>query len=264
LRAIARDPKDLMIAANNSWLLGYDNASRLSDEFQDALCRLSTGGGFGTRELYSDDEETLFSSQRPCLMTAIDSPITREDLLSRAIILDVPAISEAERVPSEEITDEFEQARPNLLGAIFDGVSAALRNLPDTHLDELPRLADFIRFTTAAERCFGSDGVVLRAFKANQRTANESLADLSPVVKAIRELLKANNKAWNGTTQQLYDALRSRCPNENVFESDEWPKNARALSASLRYLKPVLAGIGIDCTQARDNTGSTVKLTQFA
>jgi hypothetical protein len=129
-------------------------------------------------------------------------------------------------------------------------------------LDELPRLADFIRFTTAAERCFGSDGVVLRAFKANQRTANESLADLSPVVKAIRDLLKAaDNGTWNGTTQQLYGALQARSPN---VASDEWPKNARALSASLKYLKPVLAGIGIHCAQARDNTGSTVKLTQFA
>jgi putative DNA primase/helicase len=197
-------------------------------------------------------------------MTAIDSPITREDLLSRAIILDVPAISEAERVPSEEIDDEFERARPTLLGAIFDGVSAALRNLPNTHLDELPRLADFIKFTTAAERCFGSDGAVLRAFKANQRTANESLADLSPVVKAIRELLKAEKGTWSGNTHQLYGALHGRCPNERVFESDEWPKNARALSASLKYLKPVLAGIGIDCAQRRDNTGSTVKLTLIA
>lgn len=262
LRAIARDPKDLMIAANNSWLLGYDNASRLTDDFQDELCRLSTGGGFGTRELYSDDEETLFSSQRPCLMTAIDSPITREDLLSRAIILDVPAISEAERVPSEEINDEFERARPKLLGAIFDGVSAALRNLPNTHLDELARLADFIKFTTAAERCFGSDGVVLRAFKANQRTANESLADLSPVVKAIRELLKAEKGTWSGNTHKLYGALQARSP--SVLASDEWPRNARALSASLRYLKPVLAGIGIECVQGRDNTGSMVKLALIA
>jgi chromosomal replication initiation ATPase DnaA len=39
-----------MISANNAWCLGYDNLSSLSSTLSDALCRLSTGGGFSTRE----------------------------------------------------------------------------------------------------------------------------------------------------------------------------------------------------------------------
>ena len=45
--------RDLMIAAANAWLFVLDNQSRLPVWLSDALCRLATGGGLSTRELYS-------------------------------------------------------------------------------------------------------------------------------------------------------------------------------------------------------------------
>ena len=57
LRALPRDVRDLAIAANNAHILAFDNLSGISVDVADALCRLSTGGGFATRALYSDDEE---------------------------------------------------------------------------------------------------------------------------------------------------------------------------------------------------------------
>ena len=70
-----------MIAANNSWCLAYDNLSHVPAWLSDALCRLSTGGGFATRELYTDQEEIIFDSQRPVLLTSIEEVATRSDLL---------------------------------------------------------------------------------------------------------------------------------------------------------------------------------------
>lgn len=63
LRAEPNDCRDLMIAANNSWCLAYDNLSHVPSWLSDALCRLSTGGGFATRELYTDQDEVIFDSQ---------------------------------------------------------------------------------------------------------------------------------------------------------------------------------------------------------
>ena len=60
LRALPRDVRDLAIAANNAHILAFDNLSGISVDVADALCRLSTGGGFATRALYSDDEERIF------------------------------------------------------------------------------------------------------------------------------------------------------------------------------------------------------------
>jgi hypothetical protein len=72
LRCEPREPRDLMIAANNGWTIALDNVSHLWGWLSDALCRLSTGGGFATRTLYGNDEETIFDAQRPVILTGIE------------------------------------------------------------------------------------------------------------------------------------------------------------------------------------------------
>ena len=59
LRAAPRDGRDLIIAATNGWVIALDNLSTVPDWLSDAICRLATGGGFATRELYSDGEEII-------------------------------------------------------------------------------------------------------------------------------------------------------------------------------------------------------------
>jgi hypothetical protein len=57
VRALSGEQRELMIAANNSYLLAFDNLSGLPQWLSDALCRLATGGSFAVRQLYTDDEE---------------------------------------------------------------------------------------------------------------------------------------------------------------------------------------------------------------
>lgn len=54
-----------MIAANNGYLLAFDNLSGLPNWLSDARCRLATGGSFAVRQLYTDDEKILFKAARP-------------------------------------------------------------------------------------------------------------------------------------------------------------------------------------------------------
>ena len=42
-----------------------------------------------------------------------------------------------------------------ILGALFDAVSGALRELPSTKLSSLPRMADFALWVTASEKALG-------------------------------------------------------------------------------------------------------------
>lgn len=71
-RSAPRDERDLMIAANNGHVVAFDNVSVLKDWQSDGLARLSTGAGFGTRELYTDSDETLFG--RPGRSSSTASP----------------------------------------------------------------------------------------------------------------------------------------------------------------------------------------------
>ncbi len=145
------DERDLAINANNSWILSYDNMSGVPMWLSDALCRVATGGGFATRTLYEDAEETIFSYMRPVAVNGIDEIVTRHDLLDRSLIIHLPAIPEEERREADEFWAAFEEARPQILGAILDAVAVAQARLPETKLERLPRMADFAKWISAAE-----------------------------------------------------------------------------------------------------------------
>src|ERR1700730_9116596 len=87
VRALSREQRELIIAANNSYLLAFDNLSGLPHWLSDALCRLASGGSFAVRQLYTDDEEILFEASRPILLNGIEDVISRPDLGDRAIFL---------------------------------------------------------------------------------------------------------------------------------------------------------------------------------
>jgi hypothetical protein len=85
IRALPRDERELMIAANNGHLLAFDNLSGLPPWLSDALCRIASGGSFALRRLYTDEEEVLFQAARPTVLNGIDDVIARADLADRAI-----------------------------------------------------------------------------------------------------------------------------------------------------------------------------------
>jgi putative DNA primase/helicase len=71
IRAIAKDDRDLIVSAINSWVLAFDNLSTILGWLSDALCRLATGGGFATRMLHTDHEEMIFEGARSCSMASL-------------------------------------------------------------------------------------------------------------------------------------------------------------------------------------------------
>jgi hypothetical protein len=60
VRALPREERELMIAANNGHVLAFDNLSRLPAWTSDALCRLTSGGSFYLRPLCIDTDEARF------------------------------------------------------------------------------------------------------------------------------------------------------------------------------------------------------------
>ena len=127
VRALAREERELMIAANNGHLLAFDNLSGLSSWLSDALCRLASGGSFAVRQLYTDDAEVLFKASRPILLNGIEDVIGRPDLADRAIFLTLEPIRDEQRRSESELWREFEVARPAILGALLDAAAQGLK-----------------------------------------------------------------------------------------------------------------------------------------
>src|SRR5258705_2889402 len=149
VRALPREQRELMIAANNGYLLAFDNLSNLPAWLSDALCRLASAGSFAVRQLYTDDDEVLFQAARPLLVNGIEDVITRPDLADRAIFLTLPPVADARRQSERELCRQFDLARPPILGALLDFAVHGLRALPRISLDRLPRMADFLLWAAA-------------------------------------------------------------------------------------------------------------------
>lgn len=233
LRLPPKEPRDLMIAAINSHILAYDNLSIVPDWLSDALCVLSTGGGFSTRELFSDMDETLFSAERPIMLNGIADVVTRPDLLDRALVVTLEPIEDKKRRSESALDADFEQAHPAILAALFDAVVMALQHEATTKINELPRMADFATWIVAAAPALGwNKDSFLTAYRANQQAAIESVLDGDVVADAIKGL----TLPWTG---QLKDLLAT------IPEHKHKPQSPRGLRSALRRKAPALRRIGI-------------------
>ncbi|HXC67461.1 MAG TPA: hypothetical protein VN638_08580, partial [Nitrospiraceae bacterium] len=248
LRAEPREVRDLMIGAWNAWCLALDNVSHLPPWLSDSICRLATGGGFATRELYSDQEEVLFDAQRPILLNGIQEMGGRSDLLDRSLIIYLPSIPEERRRTEANFWSEFEEARPRILGALLDTLSAALRELPSVKLARTPRMADFCQWATAAETALGwNPGSFLEVYTGNRGDANALVLESNPLASEIMAL----DNEFVGTISDLLLKLNQHAPEEVVRQSG-WPKGPVALSGLLRRLLPNLRAVGIEISFERE------------
>jgi hypothetical protein len=248
LRTAPRDERDLQIAANNSHIIALDNMSKLDLWLSDAMCRLATGGGLATRELYSDGDEVLFDAQRPQLLNGIEELAIRGDFLERAIIVTLFAILDTARRDEKTFWAEFERVQPRILGALLDAVSAALKNLSSVQAVEKPRMADFYLWSLAAEQAMGfAAGNFARAFRRNCAHAHELVLDASAIAPYLFALMEHHPDALTTTTGDLLKELNQRAKDPDQ-RTNSWPKSARALSAQLRRLAPTLRANGIRYT----------------
>jgi hypothetical protein len=244
LRRPPRDERDLMIAARNGWVVALDNLSGIPPSLSDALCTLATGGGFGTRELYSDDEEKLFDAMRPIFLNGIEDVATRPDLLDRSICLTLPMIPDGERRDEAALWTEFERDRPRILGALLYAVAAALRNRPSVRLPNKPRMADFAMWATAAEPALPVEsGAFLAAYAGNRGATNQLALDASIIGGPLLSLIPGCG-LWEGTARDLLDALEANPGADKVKKNKDWPSSPRKLAGELRRLAPNLRRLG--------------------
>jgi hypothetical protein len=258
LRSPPHDIRDIMIAAQNSKMVAFDNISYLPPWLSDGLCRVSSGGGSSTRALYTDDEEKIIDECRPILLNGIDAVVVKGDLLDRSLVLQLPEISDAKRRPEKEFWESFCEAQPRILGALLDAVSGALRNRPNVNISELPRMADFAIFATAAEESLGLEkGIVVKAI-ANNRTGISTLPlDDSPITPALRNLLHAKS-SFKGTATALLRALEISRSDPKKHDKG-WPRSVRALSTALRRMAPALRAARVRVTFGQTSGRNSIK-----
>ena len=264
LRALSSDERDLAIAARNGWVLSFDNLSGISQKMSDAICRLATGGGIGTRRLYTDLDEIRIDVCRPVVLNGIDSLSTaagrNTDLFDRAIVLELPALSMSRLQTEDDLWSRFAHAQPQILGALLDAVSAAIRGRHTVHPPRLTRMADAVQWVTAAETALPwSSGTFATAMEANRRNSEVDALEASPLHLPLAGLLKEHRGRWRGTATDLYQALDDQVGTLRRKPCN-WPVDAVRLAGQLRRHVRGFAATGINVTFERERSRDRTRI----
>lgn len=242
LRQPPKEPRDVLVAALNTWLLCLDNLSWLPPDLSDTLCRISTGGAISERTLHTNLAETLVEVQRPVVMNGIEELATRPDLAQRGIHVELEPVSRV--LPEAKLFRDFDADAPAIFGALLTALAVCVGTHEGVKLDPMPRMADFAQWAAAGMTTLGfQTSDFLAAYHANQDAGLKQGLDSSPVGRAVVEFMATRNE-WRGTASELLASLRDLA-DANDVRSRQWPKVPRALSAALTRLAPALRSAGI-------------------
>ena len=245
LRGRPKTVEDIFVAARNNWLVSYENLSGLTAEQQDAFCTLSTGGGFASRQLYTNGEEHVMETKRPVVLNGIAVVATRPDLIDRVIHVDMPTIPPETRKDDADTSAAWERDRPRVFGALLDLFADALRILPTVTLSRKQRMADFERLGEAVARALGFEpGEFQRQYAELVRAGIDRALESNAVAQVLDKYFEERCSPWNwqGTAGQLYDLLNY----QPIPDRSTWPKSPKGLADQLRRIAPAYRAKGIE------------------
>lgn len=259
LLTMPHDRNELALTLSTNYLPAFDNLDGLQPWQSDMLCCAVTGGGISKRELFTDSDEVILSFLRCPALNGINCAATRPDLLDRSIIFELERISPESRKEEAEFWRGFEEARPAIVGGMFDALSGAMGIYPEVRLTGLPRMADFCRWGYAAAEALGIGGeIFLRAYLENIGRANEEAITGNPVAAAVVALMQGL-PYWEGTAGALLETLEKVAETEKInTRAKSWPKAANSLSRRLVQVKSNLLDAGIEIDSLHTRTGSKI------
>jgi hypothetical protein len=252
--------------AHHSFIF-FDNVSHISYEESDLICRAVTGSGFTKRELYSNDNVFIYNIMTTIGINGISLVADRPDLLERSVLFPLDPIAEINRKQEHLLYAEFEKIRPQLLGAILDTVSKAMKIHPTITAEKFPRMADFARWGCAIAEALGyTQKQFLDAYKNTRDEQQEHVISSSVVASTLIKMME-NKDTWEGTANELLKAL-------TYSAKDDWgyvdwkdrvqglPKNANYLGRELKALIPALAEEGLVITRRTPRGSRIITITK--
>jgi hypothetical protein len=256
--SLPRDDRELAQQLDHHWIAFYDNLTYVPTWASDMFCRAATGAGFSKRELYSDDDDTIYSFKRCVGLNGINPAARKGDLLDRSTLFCLEKISNNKRKTEQELVEEFDKDKAVILGAILTIISKALQLYPEIEIREYFRMADFTRFGCAIAQALGkTKEEFIEAYKQKVELQNEEAVNADPVALVIldfcqKRFLRTNDgklthENWEGTPTKLLQDISVHAQTMGInIKSKSWPTAANAFSRKLNNISASLQALGFE------------------
>ena len=260
LLALPTQSEQLVQQLSHHWAPFYDNVTTLPEWLSDALCRAVTGEGYSKRELYSDDEDVIYTFRCCVGLNGINIAAQKADLLDRSFLFNLERIPPEKRQAEHAFWERFEEARPSILGGVFDAIATAITIRKNVKVDTLPRMADFTLWGCAVAEALGySRDEFLAAYRTNVNRQNEEAINEHPVATTVCAFME-NRPSWQGTSTELLSELEAIADSLKInTKHNLWPKGPQVLSRRLNEVKTNLDAVGIAVATGR-GTARTISI----
>lgn len=231
-------PKDLdqwVTAAAGSWVVALDNLSTVPDWLSDAICRAATGDGNVKRELYSDDDLSVFNFRRSVIITGIDVGGLNGDLADRLVPIKLHAIEN--RLNETDLEYEWESDRSEVFGGLLNLAAKVQHKLGTLEKISLPRMADFGRVLASVDMLTGSKGMQ-RYSESGKRMMADSALSNSFIARIVESRYDTKDSARSAN-----EILSEITPGGSDYPID-WPKKSRFVSTLLTKYAPAMRQLG--------------------
>lgn len=238
--------------AQASAVMAFDNLTTMNQATANHFCSLATGYGVRIRKLYTH-RYIVFEAIRPLIVNGVSQVITQSDLLTRAIPVELSPIDQ--RIDDFDFRQKEKEARPRILGSMFDLLSRALKIYPTIRCANLPRMGAFVKWGCAITAALGegyTSETFMEAFAKVEELQHREALSANPFADAITWYMQ-DKEAWTGTAGQLMEVLESETQLENdenpdikyCYRSQYWPSNPRSARVQVQKALGDLKSAGI-------------------
>lgn len=244
---------DLFSALSNSYFVAFDNTEELSTETSNILCSAVTGATMAKRKLYTTNELGVYELHNTVILNGIDIIPTRSDLASRCLLIKLKSVTETKRMTDSYINSRFNNALPEILGAIFNTLSQAMNSINIIAPQKLPRMAEAYTEMLAIAIALGiSESTFNEIYFENLDKIDKERKNIA-IVDAIIEYMESphvTGKKLQGTVTEIFNKV---CTNYSG-QKNKIAASASHFSRKLRREYSVLYAAGY--TVNFDNTDS--------
>ena len=251
------DERDISISALHQGILAFDNVNTtMPDYISDVLCRISTGQGFRTRELYSNTSEVILKLKKPIIIDGINIPGYKPDFLDRSVPISLRPIFGDRRLTENEIRQRVQELLPKARGYLLSIVPMAMQIYADVEkelMGKLPRMADFVIWAESGLRAMGfPPNAFFDAYQQVKKRETEDLAKENTLIIAIQELMEGKDE-WKGTSTELLEALNPYVTeNKKRFDVKLLPRDPKRLGRLIKEHELVMRDLGFEIVTLSD------------
>lgn len=226
----------------------FDNVHHFPAWLIEGMARLATGTAFTKRALFTDEDDVIFINKGLGGFNGVNLEVDAPDLLDRGIFIRLNRISDDKAMPEAVLIDRFHQAKPSILGGIFDALHNALTVKETQTCLRLPRMADFYSWGCAIATALGL-GDFSTVFWDNVKYGSQQALDASIIAPVIERYMKTiatkGTTEWQGTSTELLGKLNDTA-DDSTKKLKSWPTDPQWLSRKLGYITPNLMQVGLE------------------